>query len=45
MYERLMTPASDCTECGECEERCPYLIPIREMLAEAVELLEKQPER
>jgi len=42
MYERLMTPASDCTECGECEERCPYLIPIREMLAEAVELLEKQ---
>jgi len=45
MYERLMTPASDCTECGECEERCPYLIPIREMLAEAVKLLEKQPER
>lgn len=45
MYERLMTPASDCTGCGECEERCPYLIPIREMLAEAAELLEKQPGR
>ncbi len=45
MYERLSPGASVCTECGECEERCPYLLPIREMLAEAAELLERRPER
>ena len=29
-----MTTARDCIECGECEEKCPYLLPIREMIAE-----------
>ena len=24
----------NCIECGECEEKCPYHLPIREMLAE-----------
>ncbi|MFC2014824.1 aldo/keto reductase [Chloroflexota bacterium] len=28
--------AAGCTECGECEERCPYNLPIREMMAETV---------
>jgi len=23
-----------CTDCGKCEERCPYKLPIREMLSE-----------
>ncbi len=27
--------ADACTECGECEEKCPQNIPIREQLAEA----------
>ncbi len=27
--------ADACTECGECEEKCPQKIPIREQLAEA----------
>jgi hypothetical protein len=31
-----MDKAATCTECGECEERCPYHLPIREMLAEHV---------
>ncbi len=26
-----------CTSCGECEERCPYQLPIREMLSENVD--------
>ena len=28
--------AANCTECGDCEERCPYHLPIREMIAEQV---------
>ena len=31
-----MEKASNCTECGECEERCPYHLPIREMIAQNV---------
>jgi len=25
---------SDCIQCGECESRCPYKLPIRELLPE-----------
>jgi hypothetical protein len=34
-YQGLKAKADDCTECGECEARCPYDLPIRRMLAEA----------
>ena len=33
---KAMEKAANCTECGECEERCPYHLPIREMIAEQV---------
>jgi predicted aldo/keto reductase-like oxidoreductase len=33
--------ASDCVECGACEEHCPQHIKIRDELKNAVELLEK----
>lgn len=35
---KAVDKAATCTECGDCEERCPYHLPIREMLAEQVEL-------
>ena len=36
-----MERAATCTECGDCEERCPYGLPIREMLAERVRWFEQ----
>jgi predicted aldo/keto reductase-like oxidoreductase len=33
--------AENCIECGECEEKCPYQLPIREMMAENVALYER----
>ena len=32
-YATLSKRASDCIGCGVCETRCPYNLPIREMLA------------
>jgi len=34
-YQDMDVKADDCLECGECEERCPYNLPIREMLKDA----------
>lgn len=31
-YATLKVNASDCIQCGECEKRCPYDLPIIEML-------------
>ena len=31
-YAGMTKHASDCVECGVCEERCPYNLPIRQML-------------
>lgn len=31
-YNTLKVKASACIECGECETRCPYHLPIREKL-------------
>lgn len=33
--------ASQCIECGECEERCPRQIPIRDRLKDVVRLFEQ----
>lgn len=31
-YSRQKAKPGDCIACGECEEKCPYNLPIREML-------------
>lgn len=36
-----MNKARNCAECGECESRCPYGLPIREMLKENYDLFER----
>lgn len=36
-----MAKAAGCTECGECEARCPFGLPIREMLKENYDLYEQ----
>lgn len=35
-YESLPKKASDCIECGQCETRCPYDLPIKKMLKKVV---------
>jgi predicted aldo/keto reductase-like oxidoreductase len=35
-----MATGKDCTECGECEEKCPYHLPIREMIVEYMDVYE-----
>ncbi len=34
-YRKLDVKADSCVECGECEEKCPYQLPVRELLKEA----------
>jgi len=41
IYAGLEKNVEDCTDCGECEEKCPYQLPIRQMLKEKHQLLVK----
>jgi predicted aldo/keto reductase-like oxidoreductase len=41
MFEGAMSKAATCTQCGECETKCPYHLPIREMLSENLKLYEE----
>lgn len=38
-YEGMPVKADACEECGICETRCPYSLPIREMLKKVHQLL------
>ncbi|SCG83829.1 putative oxidoreductase yccK [Proteiniborus sp. DW1] len=38
-YTSFTNKASDCIECGQCETRCPYDLPIRKMLKKVVNIL------
>ena len=37
-YAAMEHKASECIGCGACEPRCPYQLPIREMMEKAVEI-------
>ena len=37
-YNKLSAKASDCTNCGSCESRCPFAVKITENMEEAVKL-------
>ena len=39
-YDALPVKASACIDCGVCEPRCPYNLPIREMLKDAASKFE-----
>jgi len=39
-YAGMEQKASDCIGCGVCESRCPYNLPIREMLKNAADKLD-----
>jgi predicted aldo/keto reductase-like oxidoreductase len=34
--QKSVESAKNCVQCGECEEKCPYHLPIREMIAENI---------
>ncbi len=38
----LLAKARQCTECGECVAKCPYQLPIPELIKENLEWVEKQ---
>jgi predicted aldo/keto reductase-like oxidoreductase len=40
-FAEAISTGTQCIECGDCEEKCPYLLPIREMLVEHIELYER----
>ena len=40
-YGQLPKKASDCIDCGACEARCPYNLPIRAMLKSAASVMGK----
>ena len=40
-YDATPVKASACIDCGACEPRCPYNLPIRAMLKDCVEKFEK----
>lgn len=41
VYERLSTKVDSCSKCAKCEPKCPYKLPIIEMLNRACERLSR----
>ena len=41
LYNGLEVNVNKCTECGECEPKCPYILPILSMLKDAQACLQR----
>lgn len=41
-FAKAVEDAEECTDCGECEEKCPYGLPIREMMEEHIALFQQE---
>ena len=37
-FAEAMKTAENCTECGECEAKCPYHLPIRESIKDKAKI-------
>ena len=37
-YKAMTYHASSCVQCGACEKRCPYGLPIRDMLMDVARI-------
>ncbi|MFW9923939.1 MAG: aldo/keto reductase [Candidatus Thorarchaeota archaeon] len=42
MYSQLLVSAKSCTDCGACEDSCPYKLSIRDMMAEGIKYIESK---
>jgi len=41
-FAQIVREANDCVECGECEEKCPFDLPIPEIIKEHVDLFHRE---
>ena len=41
-YDAMPHKASECFECGACESRCPFAVPVREKMKKAAQTFEKK---
>jgi predicted aldo/keto reductase-like oxidoreductase len=39
MYKGLLDKVNQCDECGQCEERCPFDLPVRDLIKESRDAL------
>lgn len=40
MFKKMLESAANCSECGECMTRCPYSLPIPDMIKENLQWVE-----
>jgi predicted aldo/keto reductase-like oxidoreductase len=38
-YKGVLDKVNQCDECGECEERCPFDLPVRDLIKESRDVL------
>jgi predicted aldo/keto reductase-like oxidoreductase len=41
-FLKVISKARECSECGECEKRCPYQLPIPDLIKENLRWIDEQ---